>query len=74
MTSCLQVAVGVLLAEERGNDEVVEMPYEALRKLRPTEICSEAKGATWLFHKKRQSSRTGHSPEGTYTLALRDVA
>lgn len=38
MTSCLQVAVGVLLAEERGNDEVVEMPYEALRKLRPTEI------------------------------------
>lgn len=38
MTSCLQVAVGVLLAEEKGNDEVVEMPYEALRKLRPTEI------------------------------------
>ena len=66
MTSCLQVAVGVFLAEERGNDEVVEMPYEALRKLRPVEI--------WLSHKKRQSSRTGHSPEGTYTPALRDVA
>ena len=76
MTSCLQVAVGVFLAEERGNDEVVEMPYEALQKLRPMEILlrCKAKGATWLSHKKRQSSRTGHSPEGTYTPALRDVA
>lgn len=50
------------------------MPYEALHKLRPVEILRKAKGATWLSHKKRQSSRTGRAPEGTYTLALRDVA